>query len=378
MLRYFQFSAFFQMFFMSSSSLLPLFWTEAWHYTPSEVAWLNSISIAIALVAPFYFGKGFRISTEKTILFLFAFIALAGAGLWGSGFFLYQVMIFAFLQFLRAGILTLVPTGVLHFLGPNSGHQYGTYRRVGSFGFLVGVVGAGYACQFFGAKWLPMLIIISAGLAALPFLNRIRIPQTDPTQGSYREVMRNPVLRPLLLGYTLISAWSAAVFTFMPLRLQEMGASSGLIGWTISLCGITALLSLVPIGKWIDRHSPAKLYQIVPLCAALRIFLMSLPDTNPYWFLLIQLLHIPTWVLGEAIQIKLIRQHSPSHLYSRAMALISIGLSAGVALTSALGGVFVHHIGLQGTFAIIAILPLLALPWTRKLLTNRIAAPNAP
>lgn len=349
---------------MSSSSLLPLFWSEHWNYSASQIAWLNSISVGIALGAPLLFGALTHLPAHLNILALFGITSLSSALLWSNGAPFVQIFLFALLQIARAGLITLVPAGVLHFLGPNSGEQYGAYRRMGSLGFLTGVIGSGYLADFLGSSILPACILVASLLAALPFLYQIRIPSSSSHRGSFATVLKHPILQPLLIGYLLISAWSAAVFTLMPLRLKEMGASPSLIGWTISLCGITALATLVPIGKWLDRQAISRFYLIVPLCAALRIALMALPTTLPHWFLAIQLLHIPTWVLGEAIQIKIIRTYCPSELYSRAMALMSIALSLGVALCSAIAAYFSQSIGLQGSFWVISVIPLLALPWT--------------
>lgn len=362
-LRAFQFSAFFQMFFMSSSSLLPLFWSEHWHYSSAQIAWLNSISLGISLFSPLFFGSLRRISGHLAIALLFSLTTLSSILLWLNGAPEFQILLFALLQFARAGIITLVPAGVLHFLGPNSGEQYGAYRRVGSLGFLAGVIGTGYLSDHLSTSVIPASILISALLASLPFWQKIRIPAQSKQQSSYLQLLKHPIISPLLTSYAFISAWSAAAFTLMPLRLKELGASASLIGWTISLCGITALLTLLPIGKWLDRQNPSHYYLWVPLFSALRIALMALPSQNPTWFLAIQLLHIPTWVLGEAIQMKLIRSHCPSPLYAQAMALMSIALSLGVAISSAIAALIQPFWGLQGSFWAISTIPLVAIPY---------------
>jgi len=99
---------------------------------------------------------------------------------------------------------------------------------------------------------------------------------------------------------------------------------------------------------------------IIPIFTSIRLVLMYLPDQNYHWFNLIQLLHIPTWVLVDILQIKFIRQFSDRELWPKSHALLNISLSLGNACGSAIGAFIANEYGLRTVFLYTAPIPLLA------------------
>ncbi len=363
-MAWFKYSAFFQMMGISASSLIPLFWKEILHYEADKIGFLNAIATAIALSGPLFFGwAGTRQQIDKTIKVCFILSAVLSPFFLSSQSFWLQAVLFTGISFLRCGFTTLVPVGVLNLLSSRAGQEYGKYRRVGSMGFLVGVIGAGYLAKATNPSWVLAILGGSALFAVYPYLNRIEIPQAPQRSGNYRDLLKIPGMLWFYLGTLLISTWSSAAFIFMPLRLSDLGASASTIGWVVSECGIVALFTLSYLGKMTDRYSPAKLYLWVPLFAFLRIFLYGLPTENASWFFLIQLLHIPTWVISEVIQVKTLRSRIPNVHFSRGMALLQVSQSLGLALGSGYIGLCSGHFGLQQAFRWGALLPLFALPF---------------
>jgi PPP family 3-phenylpropionic acid transporter len=286
---------------------------------------------------------------------------LAGGMLeWSS--WLTQVFLFAGLVLFRAGFLSLVPVGVLANLGPKAAEEYGQWRRIGSIGFLVGSIGTGYLIEWTSPHAILWVMILGAAIPAWIY----RKPRGYPSQQSQTlspwQALKHPPLKLLVAAHLLISIWSSAAFLLLPVRMRELDASASLIAWTISLCGIIAVLTLVPVAKWVDRHNAAKIYPIVAIAAALRVGLMAWPSVQPEWFLFIQLFHVPTWVLGEVLQIRLLRTLCSTEHLAAGQAWILGALNGGIALAGLVVGLLeLWDWSLQESFLVLAWIPLLAL-----------------
>jgi len=361
--RAYQISVFFQMAAISIANLLPLFWEEL-GMGKGAIGSLNSLGMAISLVGPFFFGWiGSRSDPARLVALCFFGTAVLGPLmlLWTSP--LGQGILFGASQFLKVGYLTLVPVGVLHLLGPRAGLDYGRYRRVGSTGFAVAVAGTGFLLARLGNETILWASALCALLAGLPFVNTIRIPTPRATGDSYTSVMRNAKIRWFLFGSLVLGTWQAAPFVFLQLRMKEMGAATGLIGLVLAEGGIVAMLSLTAVGRFADRFAVEKLYYIPAIAACVRLLLYAAPSQNPYWFIAIQLLHIPVWVLSEVCQVKIIRTFAPPSQFARVQALLQIVNTAGWALAAAVTGWIAEACSLRAAFAWTAWLPLLALPF---------------
>jgi PPP family 3-phenylpropionic acid transporter len=372
----FKFSAIFQMAMVSIASLLPLYWKNSLGYTESEVGYLNALSTLILLGAPFIFGfAGSRYRPEVIIFICFGASALLSPLFLSSDLFSVQSLLFGLLLFMRTGIYILVPVGVMHLLGPRSGNEYGKYRRFGSLGFLSGVISGGYLIEATWPGSVVWLISICAVLAALPYYKKIKIPFARMAGDSFWSVLKIKGLKSFYIGTFLMCIWWSVPFVFLPLRLNEMGASAAFTGWIVSLLGITALISLPLMGSFADRYIPERLYFWLPLLGLLRCILTALPQTNPYWFILIQLMHIPTWVLGDILQVKILKTYVPVTLFSRAQAFLIISTSGGMAIGSAIIGLLVEQISLAQSFIWAGVISLSAMPllygiFKRPLSTN--------
>jgi predicted MFS family arabinose efflux permease len=364
MLRSYKFSIFFQMMGISSATLLPIFWSDTLQFDAGKIGWLNTLSTLISLIAPLLFGW---ISTHwahhKVIFSCFILTTFSTLALLVLPSFFSQSLGLGLMQFMRIGYLVIVPAGVLTLLGVRAAKEYGYYRRIGSIGFLIGVIGTGWLSDIFGAQVIPLISGVATVIAAIPFLFQIRSNISKEIKVGYAMLWEIKLTRYLIPAFALISSWSAAAFIFLPVRMREMEASGNLIGWTVSMCGILALITLVKAGQLADHFNPKKLYLLIPIAGALRMYAMSLPEVHAEWFLAIQFLHIPAWVLGEVIQMKLLKEYCPKELFPRAQAAMMVAQSIGIALCSGLIAVMSNRYELKESLAIAAVLPLLALPF---------------
>jgi PPP family 3-phenylpropionic acid transporter len=361
-MKWFKYSAFFQMMGISASSLIPLFWKDQLGYSASDIGFLNAIAIIIALAGPLYFGWiGTKKSLEKVIRLCFWITAIISPIILFFDNYWVQATLFAGICFFRVGLTTLVPVGVLNLLGASAAQEYGKYRRIGSLGFLIGVIGAGYLIKFTQPNIIFYILMISALLASFPYWNRLKVPKNPLNQSTYKSVLKIKGMTHFYIATTFISTWSAAAFIFMPLRLSELGASPSFIGWVVSECGIVALFTLSYLGRITDKVSEIKLYYIVPIFAFIRILFYGIPIEDYTWFILIQLIHIPTWVLGELIQVKTLRNILTPEDFSKGMGLLQVSQSLGLALGSGMLGYYSGIFSVKEAFWYASPIPLLAL-----------------
>lgn len=360
-MKWYQISGFFQFMTFSISTLIPLYWRQQLGYDEYSIGVLNAIAVLIAVFAPIYFSHISNRYRPGRIVYV-CFLVNAGLALAFliDPSFLAQTIIYALFQTFRWGYFILVPVGVMYLLHDSPGKRYGRYRRVGSLGFLLGVIGAGYLSRAYDSSAIFYPLFLANLAAAYPFMAKIDMPVAHPTEKSYRDILRQPVLVYFFVGTAISSVWYSLVFVFLPLRLDAMGASNSDIGWIVSLCGVLALFTMSKVGRFTDRFSTAKLYLIVPVFAALRLFCMYLPERHWAWFILIQMLHIPTWVLADILQIKFIRENCPPELLTKAQALLHISMSVGTASGSALSAVIAGEFGLRQVFLYLAPIPLIS------------------
>jgi predicted MFS family arabinose efflux permease len=370
MMAWLRFSAFFQMMALSLANLIPLFWSKSLGYNPEQIGFIIGVANFVAIVAPLFFGSFGGIRPVFWILICFGGMILSAFFMSFFSIYATQLFLFSVFIFLRSGILTLVPLGVMHQIKENPGAEYARYRRIGSIGFLVGSVGIGFAMDKISVNALFWVLASACLFAILPYFLKIKIPAIPPSEHiftRYASVFTHNKLKWFWPATFFINSWSVVVFSFMPLRISELGYSSTFASVVQSLCGVTALLTLSWIGRLVDRHSMTKLYMLVPIFAFIRIFAMSLPDTHAEWFLLIQLLHIPTWVLGEVIQVNFLKEHAPQELRPESQAIYQVISALSLAVCGAIGGIFAHRLNMPTAFQILAFVPFLAFPFLYKL-----------
>ncbi len=178
---------------ISVSTLLPLYWKEELSFSSSKISLLNAIAVTIAFIAPLFFGWfGANRKLEKFIRICFWATAFVSPIFLGYSNFIIQALLFGAIQFFRCGYLTFVPVGVLNLLGKNAASDYGKYRRVGSVGFLVGIIGAGYLIKATSTKWIFLFIGLSAIIASIPFIKKLKIPSPKTSSTSYSDIFKTP------------------------------------------------------------------------------------------------------------------------------------------------------------------------------------------
>lgn len=323
---------------------------------------MTALATGVSLIAPIAFGfMGSRIAPHIPIAASFLIFAscsllfLSSTALW------VQCILLVLFRFTFWGFSTLVPVGVMRLLKANVGREYGHYRRIGSFGFLGGTLLTGYVTDLYGIEVLFFMVTAAALIAGYPFARVIRIECKRAYQGSFLQLYRQKHFLLFLIGISFSWTMMPMAFVYMPLRMRELHASNLLISFAASLCGLIALLTLPSMGRFVDYFTPKKVLWMIPAGSALRVLLMYLPALNPEWFLLIQLLHIPSWVLFDVVVIKVLKGYFPAEATPQAQALVHIHSLLGSSLGAAFAAQVISLVDFRTSFIYSAVLPLIGI-----------------
>lgn len=195
-MKWFKFSVFFQLMGIGICALIPIYWRESLHYSATTIGTLNAIGIGIAFLAPIAFGKiGSRIAPERPIFISFICYSsgLLLLVLFSSVYL--QVLFFSVLQFSKWGFHTLVPVGVMKHLKGSVGFEYGKYRRIGSLGFLIGLLAIGYITDRVGNYALFYIAAVCMLIAALPYQRLIKIAPNTDKGISFKVLLQKALIR---------------------------------------------------------------------------------------------------------------------------------------------------------------------------------------
>jgi len=364
---WYKISIFFELMGFGIACLIPLFWRQHLGFSEYTIGIMTSVGVGISLVAPLVFGKlGSSLPPQKPILWSFIAFSLLSCFflVWTS--FIGQTFLYGATQFMKWGFFTLVPVGFLRSVRSNVGRHYGNYRQLGSLGFLIGLVGMGYLTDNYGIDIIFLFIAALMLIGGYPFATRIKIKPNTERGPSYMELLKRSDLKSFFIATVGISTAFSLSFIYLPLRMNEMGASNSLISWVLGLCGIVALVSFPYIGRVCDRFPVMRLLVWVPIFNSLRVLALHFPTSSPYWFIPIQLLHIPAWVLFDVLMIKFIKERTHEDEFAKAQALLHVCVSLGMALGSALTAWLINLYGMQLSFLYFSPLPLVALPFLMK------------
>jgi len=179
---------------------------------------------------------------------------LAGAvcwlGLFTSTAFLWVSAVVLAAGFFLSAALPLLEATTLTRLGGETG-RYGAIRLWGSIGYIVAVLGVGYALDFFPVRAL-LWIVAAALLGTLAFA--CLVPDArEPEAGSGRQpigqVLRQPEVIALIAACALMAVAHGPYYTFYSIHLVDHGYSKGLTGWLWAL----GVISEIAIFVWLPR-----------------------------------------------------------------------------------------------------------------------------
>ena len=344
------------------------------HFDAIEIAILMSVQPVMRMIAPNLWGwladhTGRRLLVVQIAATLSAVCYL---GLFATTSFWGMLLVLGLMSFFWSASIPLVEATTLTYLGKHTA-RYGRIRSWGSVGFIIAVVGLGFAFDYIAIGWLLWAgLFIMLGIL---FFSRL-IPHTEvPAYHTDHQPIRKIVLQPRVLALLgscfLMSVAHGPYYTFFSIYLVEHGYAKSAVGglWALGVICEIGVFFLMP---WLARRYGFTRILAGSLGLAILRFLLIGWGVDFLWLLLVaQMLHAATFGAYHAASVGLVHEFFQGRHQSKGQALFgSLTYGAGGMLGGLASGPIWQHYGasvLYSCSAGMALLGLLLMVWKLRL-----------
>ena len=365
-LPYWRLSGFYFFYFAFVGAMSP-FWglyLQSLSFSALQIGVLMSLLQVMRIFSPNIWGHiADRTGKRTTILQVAAggsVLVFLGVFLGSSFWWLFAIM--AALGFFWSASLPLVEAMTLSHLGESIA-GYGRIRLWGSIGFMVMVVGLGYALDdmpITGLPWVVLLVMLGIVAFARVIPESTILPyHTDHIP--VWEIVRKPEVASLLIACLLMAATHGPYYTFYSIYLVDHGYDKSTVGWLWALGVLCEIGIFLIIPRIFARVTPRRLI-LISFAAAVVRFLVIAWGVDSAWLIWgAQTLHAFTFGTYHAAAVGLIHQHFQGRHQARGQALYtSIAYGIGGALGGLLSGLSWDSLGSTWTFSLAALSAALA------------------
>jgi PPP family 3-phenylpropionic acid transporter len=279
-----------------------------------------------------------------------------------------MLLVLGLMSFFWSASMPLVEATTLSYLGQHAA-RYGRIRSWGSIGFIVSVVGLGYAFDYIAIAWLLWaglicelgILIFSRQMPVTPVLAH----HTD--RQSIKQVMLQPRVLVLFGACFLMSAAHGPYYTFFSIYLVEHGYAKSAVGglWALGVICEIAVFFLMP--RLALRYGYSRILIASFSLAVVRFMLIGWGVDFLLLLLIAQVLHAATFGAYHAASVGQVHEIFRGRHQSKGQALFgSLTYGAGGVLGGLASGPIWQHYGasiLYSCSAVMALLGLLLLNW---------------
>jgi MFS transporter, PPP family, 3-phenylpropionic acid transporter len=215
-----------------------------------EIGGVMALPALTRIIAPHLWGWLADASGRHMALVRAA--SLAGFACWlgifASPSFLWICAVVFVASFFLSAALPVVEATTLSHLGERTG-GYGEIRLWGSVGYIVAVVGAGYALDIFPVSsllWIVSVTLAGSLLFAWLVPEATAVPHAADRQ-PITDILKRPEVVALIVACALMAVAHGPYYAFYSIHVVEHGYSKGLTGWLWALgvvCEIAIFLRL--------------------------------------------------------------------------------------------------------------------------------------
>ncbi|MEQ1532586.1 MAG: MFS transporter [Sideroxydans sp.] len=358
----------FYFFYYAFVGMFSPYWSlylQSIHFTPIEIAVLMSIQPVMRMVAPNIWGwladhTGQRllvVQVAATLSAVFYFGVFLTTSFWGL------FLVLTLMGFFWSASMPLVEATTLSYLGKNTAH-YGRIRSWGSIGFIVAVVGLGYAFDYIAIVWLLWAGLVCE-IGILIFARQI--PKTEvlahhTDHQPIRQIVMQPKVLALLGACFLMSVAHGPYYTFFSIYLVEHGYTKTAVGalWALGVICEIAVFFLMP--ALVKRFGFTRILLISFSAAVLRFMLIGWTVDVVGLLLFAQVLHALTFGAYHAASVGLVHEYFKGRHQSKGQALFgSFTYGAGGVLGGLASGPIWQHWGANALYSFSAAMALLGL-----------------
>jgi len=358
----------FYFFYYAFIGLFAPYWSlylQSIHFNAVEIGILMSVQPVMRLLAPSLWGwladrTGRRLRVVKiaaALSALFYFGVFLTVSFWG------MFAVLGLMSFFWSASMPLVEATTLSYLGKHTA-RYGRIRSWGSLGFIMSVVGLGYAFDYIAIAWLLWAgLICEFGILLFSRL----LPETPVlAHHTDRQPVSNILFQPCVLALFgacfLMAVAHGPYYTFFSIYLVEHGYAKSAVG------GLWALGVICEIGVFFLIPRLTKYFSFTQILigsfalAVLRFMLIGWYVDVLGLLLIAQVLHAATFGAYHAASVGLVHELFQGRHQSKGQALFgSLTYGAGGMVGGLASGPIWQHYGASALYSCSALLALLGL-----------------
>jgi len=365
-LPYWRLSGFYFFYFAFVGAMSP-FWglyLQSLMFSAVQIGVLMSLLQVMRIFAPNIWGHIADRTGKRTHIVQIAVISsvVVFLGVFISDSFWWLFIVMAALGFFWSASLPLVEAMTLSHLGERT-ESYGRIRLWGSVGFIVMVIGIGYALDYLPISWLPGAVwVVMLGMVVFARV----IPESTilPSHTDHVPVwniVRRPEVASLLIACLLMAAAHGPYYTFYSIYLVDHGYDKSTVGWLWALGVLCEIGIFLMIPRLFARISARRLILISFALAGMRFLLIAWGVDTPWLIIAAQTLHAFTFGTYHAAAVSLIHHHFQGRHQARGQALYtSISYGIGGAVGGLVSGLSWDSLGSTWTFSLSAMSAALA------------------
>ncbi len=372
----------FYFFYYAFVGMFAPYWSlylQSLHFSFIEIGILMSVQPVMRMLAPNVWGWLADHTGKRLLVVQIAAIlsAVCYLGVFVTTHFWGMLLVLCLMSFFWSASMPLVEATTLSYLGKHTA-RYGRIRSWGSIGFIVSVVGLGYAFDHIAITWL-----LWAGLfceVGILLFSRLIPATTVLAHPSDSQSIRQIVFQPRVLAFFaacfLMSAAHGPYYTFFSIYLVEHGYSKSAVGglWALGVISEICVFFLMP---WLSkRYGFTRILFYSLLLAVLRFLLIAWGVEFLPLLLLAQVMHAATFGAYHAASVGLVHEFFQGRHQSKGQALFgSFTYGAGGILGGLASGPIWQHYGASMLFSCsstMALLGLMLMGWKLNRLRSQV------
>lgn len=375
-LPYWRLSGFYFFYFAFVGAMSPYWglYLKSLDFTAFQIGVLMSLLQVMRIFAPNIWGWFSDHTGKRVAIVQVAAVASLAAylGVFLGTSFLWLFLVMSLMSFFWSASLPLVEATTLSHLGERT-EAYGRIRLWGSVGFILAVVGLGYALDQMPIRFLLWAILgMMAGLVL--FARHIPEARVMPHATDHEPVW-NILKRPAVLAFFAASFFNAIAhgpyYTFFSIYLVEHGYAKSSVGWLWALGVLSEILVFLAMPRLLRRFG---LRRILLASLALGVLRFLLIAWGIHWFALVlvaQVLHAATFGSYQGASVEVVHRVFRGRHQAKGQALYnSLSFGAGGTLGGLYAGYAWDTLGAQTTYSVAAASCLMGLAlvyWKLKL-----------
>lgn len=264
--------------------------------------------------------------------------------------------------------MPLVEATTLSYLGSRTA-RYGRLRSWGSVGFIVSVVGLGYAFDYIAISWLLWAGLICE-LGILIFSRQLPATQVFPYHTdvqSIRQILLQPRVMLLFAACFLMAAAHGPYYTFYSIYLVKHGYAKSAVGQLWALGVICEIAVFFLMSKLTQRYGFTRILAVSFSLAVVRFMLIGWGVDFLLLLLIAQMLHAATFGAYHAASLGLVHETFKGRHQAKGQAIFgSLTYGAGGMLGGLISGPVWQYFGASWLYtcsAGMALLGWLLMKW---------------